>query len=252
MHLDQRMERRNHQQMYLENKDDNKDDKKEDKKEDKKDGKSTSEVKGIEKSELSSAAKSKLDSRTLDSIIHEWNDKLISQSDAFKKQADQLRNEELAFRELFEQNSKIRETASKIVTEYQQAEVALDEISVEQDKILKTLDEFEERLDEYSRRSHIEDTYNIRKQISEKSLNVNTMLSKMDVIIKDTAKKLPGYENSEGTEGEYNNNSTTKGVINIVNNQYDMLKWMEETIDNMYTEFEIIDSQLDRKLPLKY
>ena len=57
---------------------------------------------------------------------------------------------------------------------------------------------------------------------------------------------------SDEIDDESKESSSMKGVLKVVNNQYDVLKWMEETVDNLWAEFEVIDYELKRKLLSKY
>lgn len=84
------------------------------------------------------------------------------------KQADQLRHEEISFLELFEKNTKISDMATQVLNEYEVAENMIKNVSSEQDEIISTLDEFENKLEEYSRIHPSEDNSRLRKEISEK------------------------------------------------------------------------------------
>lgn len=165
------------------------------KKEDNKEEAKAKEDKGdkdttIQKKELSSAAKSRLDNKTLESIIYEWNDKLDLYTEGFKKQAGQLRNQELVLYELTDKSMELEIKSREVLSEFAHTESTVTEVEKQQERLMKELDELDSKLDRYTHKRHFSSEPSIRSEISEKSLNVNLALEQMNKIIQDVNKGL--------------------------------------------------------------
>lgn len=150
--------------------------------------------------------------------------------------------------ELADKKMEIESTANKVLNEFKVSEKCVTDIEDQQDEILKTLDYLDERLERYTERRPFEDNYNVRNDISEKSINVNQTLDQMNLIIQDVNKQLSG----DGENGESQEDPFAKHLGGIINNQYDCIKWMEGAIDDLWAQFEVLDTEMERKLNSKY
>lgn len=144
----------------------------------------------LAKKELSSAAKTRLDNQTLEKIIYEWNDKLDLYTESFKKQAGQLRSQELSLFELTDKSMELESKAKEVLNEFTHTEATVTEVEKQQERLLKELDELDSKLDRYTHKRPFTSEPSIRSEISEKSVSVNLALEQMNKIIQDINKGL--------------------------------------------------------------
>ena len=118
-----------------------------------------------------------------------------------------------------------------------------------QELLIKRLEELETSIDEYSTQRYDINQYrpNLRHEISQKAIEINNSLDHYHDLIVKVKSQI-----SEHNSDEYQKDSSKAQaqITNIVNNQYECLQWITETVDLLTSQFEALDFNMKNKLGL--